>query len=102
MSEATAAKLAVAIIKGNPAERILVIAPNLRHFEFWCRENEINPRARNVVAVTRSDHLRGYSRCWFVDLGAPDTVDGDHLRAVLHNLRSAFGLKNAEVTPEEP
>lgn len=93
----TATKLAVEIVNGNPAERILVIAPNYRRFDYWCRANEVNPRARNVVCVTNLRHIRGYANCWYIHLGVADTAEGTHLLRVLELNKASFGFKNAEV-----
>jgi hypothetical protein len=97
VSDTTATRLAVEVIKGNPAERILVIAPSYRQFGYWCRENDINPRARNVVCVTNLRHIRGCANCWYVHLGVADTTEGTHLLRVLELNKSSFGFKNAEV-----
>lgn len=93
----TATKLAVEVVNGNPAECILVIAPNHQRFTDWCRENDINPRARNVVCVTRGDHLRGHYRAWYVFLGVPDSTEGQHMGRMLEHWKALGDLKNAEV-----
>jgi len=89
----TATTLAVEIHNGNPAERILVIAPDYRVFNDWCRENGINPRSPKVWCATRKDHLRGYSGGWYVYLGVPDGATG--LLGMLERLKAAFGMKDA-------
>lgn len=93
----TATKLAVEIINGNPAERILVIAPNYREFVYWCHQNDINHHAPNIRCVVGDQHIRGCHDALYVCIGFPDSIEGDHLREAFQYLKATRGLKNAEV-----
>lgn len=88
--------LAVAVENGNPAENILVIAPNYRWFREWCRDHDINPRSHNVRHISSSRDIRGYAGGWYVDLGS-NAIDAAELYARLNMMKHAFGLKNALV-----
>ena len=88
--------LAVEVVNGNPAERILVIAPSYRRFVYWCHENGISPHAPNIRYADNDQRLRGYHDAWYVNLGAPDTTAGLHLLRMLEHAKAARGFKSAE------
>lgn len=95
-------RLAVEVVNGNPAERILVIARTYGQFNHWCRENEINPHAANVKWIARDEHLRGYRNAWYVLLGYPDGWDGYRLHDLFEHMKATRGFRNAETVKEEP
>lgn len=97
-----AVTLAVEVVNGNPAERVLVIAPSYYTFTVWCRAAGLDPRARNLTCVTNARHLRGHAGCWYVHLGTAGTPAGRHLSRVLQLNREIFGFRNAEAAGEEP
>jgi hypothetical protein len=93
MTYATA--LAVEVVNGNPAERILVIAANYRQFTRWCGWNRISPLAPNVRCATRDQDLRGYSDTWYAFLGVPDGREGLLLLHLFEHMKATRGFKNA-------
>lgn len=86
--------LAVGVIGGNPAETVLVIAPDYRQFTGWCYQHGINPKSPNIRYVSNRMHLYGYHDAWYVDLGTPDGP----LRDMLEFLKGLGNFRNAEVT----
>lgn len=98
----SATKLAVEMVNGNPAERILVIARTYREFVYWCRENDIDHHAASVRCVLRQEHLRGYRDDWYAFLGAPDGIEGEQLMRLFNHMKAAGRLKNAEATQRGP
>lgn len=97
----TTIKLAVPVINGSPAERILVITPDHQRFAYWCHGHGINPHAPNVRCVTREYDLHGRSDAWYVLLGFPPGIEGVCMFHILERLKATRGLKNAETTGEE-
>lgn len=94
----TATTLAVEVANGNPAERLLVIAPSYRRFRDWCHDHDISDRAPNVRYVRDERGLRGYRDAWYVNLGVPDR-EGLPLLRRLECMKAMGGFRNAEVTP---
>lgn len=98
--------LAVEVVNGNPAERILVIAPSYDRFHAWCLDHDISRHSRNVRCITRGDDLRGYRGAWYVFLGVPDGIEGQHMGRMFEHWKALGALKNAYVAergdgPEE-
>ena len=88
--------LAVEVVNGNPAERILVIAPNYRAFTWWCHKNGINGNAANIRVVLADHDLRGYSSAWYACLGFPPGPEGQQLWLLLEHMKATRGFKNVE------
>jgi hypothetical protein len=49
--------------------KTVVLAGNYREFQFWCRENDRNPRDRNLVFATEPRHIRGLGKVHVVRYG---------------------------------
>jgi hypothetical protein len=47
----------------------VVLAGNYREFLFWCRENNRNPRDRNLIYARELHHIRGLGKIKFVTYG---------------------------------
>lgn len=54
---------------GSTDWKLLVIAPNLRWFNDWCRDNNIDQVAHEVRFVKELTDLFGYEKAWYKDLG---------------------------------
>lgn len=53
-----------------PSEpRLVVLAGNFREFQFWCRENNRNPRDRNLIYASEMHRLRGLGPIRWVSYG---------------------------------
>jgi hypothetical protein len=53
-----------------PSEpRLVVLAGNYREFQFWCRENERNPRDRNLIYASEMHRLRGLGPIRWISYG---------------------------------
>lgn len=92
------AKLRVPVHKGNPAEKILIVAPTLGYMREWCIEHGINPNARNVKYVFRERDLCGYNGVWLIHLGLPDLPRAEYMSMAnrIHMMRTLFNCKNPE------
>jgi hypothetical protein len=49
--------------------RLVVLAGNFREFQFWCRENERNPRDRNLIYASEFHRLRGLGKVRYITYG---------------------------------
>jgi hypothetical protein len=85
--------LAVEVVNGNPAERILVIAPTYLRFRDWCRDYDVNPHSPNVRYVGQMQHMRGYRDQWYVLVGLPPGMRWEDLEY----MKAARGFKSAEI-----
>lgn len=85
------------ITNGEPSERILIIARNLRYAQAWCDLYKINPRSRMIEYVTHFTQLHGMKDIWYVDLG----TDSDQLREYAEQLKSLGAIKPLH-GPAEP
>jgi hypothetical protein len=47
----------------------VVLAGNYREFLFWCRENNRNPRDRNLIYASEMHRLRGLGPIRFITYG---------------------------------
>jgi hypothetical protein len=47
----------------------VVLAGNYREFLFWCRENERNPRDRNLIYASEPQRIRGLGPIRFITYG---------------------------------
>jgi hypothetical protein len=53
-----------------PSEpRLVVLAGNYREFQFWCYENERNPRDRNLIYASEWYRLRGLGPVRYITYG---------------------------------
>lgn len=54
----------------DPSDRLLVVlAGNYREFQFWCHENERNPRDRNLIYASEMHRLQGLGPIRFIRYG---------------------------------
>ena len=74
----------IQVVKGEPSEKILIIARNPRYVEEWCRIHEINPRSKMVKFVRTIFDLQGVTGCYYVDLG----TDNPHFRELLERYKA--------------
>jgi hypothetical protein len=47
----------------------VVLAGNFREFKFWCMENNVNPRDRNVIYASEPHRIRGLGPIRYVLYG---------------------------------
>ena len=79
----------IQVVKGEPSEKILIIARHSRYVEEWCRIHEINPRSKMVKFVRTIFDLEVISGCYYVDLG----TDNPHFRELLEQLKAIDAIK---------
>jgi hypothetical protein len=81
----------IQVVNGEPSERILIIARNLRYVHEWCRIHAVNPNSRMVKVVTRADDFLGLGTTgsYYVDLG----TDDDGVKHVLERLKSLDAVR---------
>lgn len=79
----------VQVENGNPSERILIIARNIRYILEWCRIHNINPNSTMVKKVTHEFDLIGISGMYYVDLG----TDDPELRTLIERLKAMKSIK---------
>jgi hypothetical protein len=77
------------IENGEPSERILIIARNIRYVHEWCRIHSINPRSPMIRVVKHFYDLRGVSGMYYVDLGTDDA----ELRTLIEQLKAIQTIK---------
>jgi hypothetical protein len=54
----------------DPSEpRLVVLAGNFREFQFWCRENNRNPRDRNLIYASEMHRLQGLGKVRYITYG---------------------------------
>jgi hypothetical protein len=59
--------MAMSALPSEP--RLVVLAGNYREFLFWCRENECNPRDRNLIYASDPSRLRGLGPVRWISYG---------------------------------
>jgi hypothetical protein len=81
----------IQVVNGEPSERILIIARNLRYMQEWCRIHAVNPNSRMVKTVIRADDFLGLGTTgsYYVDLG----TDNEGVKSVLERLKELDAIR---------
>ena len=79
----------IQVENGEPSERILIIARNLRYAQEWCRIHGINFNSPMVRFVSSLDDFYGTSGMYYVDLG----TDDQDIRLVVERLKMMAAIK---------
>lgn len=56
-----------------------VVCPNMQAFDYWCRQHQLNPRDRHVIAMTPTRVKQGYTRGYQYQDGDNVEYEAEHL-----------------------
>ncbi len=83
------------VTSGNPAERLIIIAPGYRAFKEFCLDHDVNPQSHNARFADCAERIRGYRDTWYAFLGVPDGARGLELLSALRHAEEEHGFKDA-------